>query len=58
MDPIERELREITRESPRMAEDLDDLEEMMRPPRGEMDVWGADEDTTDEDEKEDEDNAA
>lgn len=52
MDPIERQLREITRESPRMADDLDELAPTMVRAHGGMDVWGADED---EDEKEDSD---
>ncbi len=44
MDPIERQLRELTRESPRIAEELEELQH----PRGEMDVWGADDEGNEE----------
>ncbi len=51
MDPIDRQIKELTRESPRAG---DGLHELARP-RGEMGVWWGDEDVPLQDE-DDEDN--
>ena len=52
MEPIDRRIRELTRESPRLADDLDELAH----PRGEMSVWFDEEPTDDERDDEDDDN--
>lgn len=53
MEPIDQRIRELTRESPRLADELD---EFVTPYRGEMNVWSALDEDADEDANEDEDN--
>jgi hypothetical protein len=50
-EPIDRRIRELTRESPRLADDLDELAH----PRGEMSVWFDEDDEPERDDEDDED---